>query len=510
MRGALEKKRVIVSVDRLDYTKGILNRLQGFESLLESHPEYCGKVVLVMVVVPSRVMVDKYETMKKQIEEYVGKINGRFGSVGWTPIVYQYRYLSFHPLVALYAVSDIALVTPLRDGMNLVAKEYVATRTNEDGVLILSEMVGAAKELGEAIIINPSNREEIAAALHEALEMGPDEQRRHMQIMRARLQRYTVRRWATDFVGTLSATRTAQESYLAKLLPAPSRAELLERYSEATERLFLIDYDGTLVSLARRPGQAAPTKEVLAVLTNLASVAGNTVVVVSGRDRKALDRWLGGLPVHLIAEHGMWIRDKGKDWHLLKQLESGWKARIQPILELYADRLPGSFVEEKDFSLVWHYRVADPEQSAGLVGEVKDHLMTFTANIDLQVLQGSKVIEVRNSGINKGVAALRWLGHASFDFVFAAGDDWTDEDLFAVLPETAWSLKVGISSTRARFNVRESRDVIRLLESLAGARLRQTGAGDAQNRDALPTPTRSAPASALVDPGGMGRHRKGT
>lgn len=471
LRGALEKKRAIVSVDRLDYTKGILNRLQGFESLLEAHPEYHGNVVLLMVVVPSRVMVDQYEALKKQIEEYVGKINGRFGSVGWTPIVYQYRYLSFHPLVALYAVSDVALITPLRDGMNLVAKEYVATRAKEDGVLILSEMVGAAKELGEAIIINPSNHEEIATALHDALEMSPEEQQRHMRIMRGRLQRYTVRRWAIDFVGTLSQTRTTQESYLAKLLTPASRPLMFEQYSKASKRIFLIDYDGTLVSFARRPWLATPTKEVLAVLTDLATVEGNTVVVVSGRDREPLEQWLGGLPVHLIAEHGMWLRDRGGEWALLKQLDGSWKGQIRPILELYADRLPGSFVEEKDFSLAWHYRVADPEQSAGLVGEVKDHLVTYTANIDLQVLHGSKVIEVRNSGVNKGVAARRWLDRGAFDFIFAAGDDWTDEDLFAALPETAWSLKVGIASTRARFNVRDIREILRLLESLAAARV---------------------------------------
>jgi len=471
LREALGGKRAIVSVDRLDYTKGILNRLQGFESLLESHPEYHGNVVLLVVVVPSRVMVDQYEALKKQIEEYVGKINGRFGSVGWTPIVYQYRYLSLYPLVALYAGSDVALITPLRDGMNLVAKEYVATRTEEDGVLILSEMVGAAKELGEAIIINPSNPEEIATALHDALEMSPEEQHRHMRIMRGRLQRYTVRRWASDFVEMLSRTRTAQESYLAKLLTPASRSLMHDQYVRAQERIFLIDYDGTLVPFTRRPAQAAPPQEVLNVLTSLASVKGNTVVVVSGRDREALDRWLGGLPVHLIAEHGMWLRDRGKEWNPLKQLDGSWKERIRSILELYADRLPGSFVEEKDFSLAWHYRAADPEQSAGLVGEVKDHLATFTANIDLQVLQGSKVVEVKNSGINKGMAALRWLGQAPFDFVFAAGDDWTDEDLFAVLPETAWSLKVGIANTRARFNVREIRENLQLLESLAATRI---------------------------------------
>jgi trehalose 6-phosphate synthase/phosphatase len=466
IRHALDGKRVVLSVDRLDYTKGILNRLQGFESLLTMHPHYRGKVVLLMVVVPSRAMVDRYEDMKRQIEESVGKINGLFGTVGWTPVIYQYRYLSLHPLTALYALSDVALVTPLRDGMNLVAKEYLATRTGEDGALILSEMAGAAKELGEAITINPNNRLEIASALREALEMPQEEQRRRMQIMRGRLKRYTVRRWARDFTEQLARTRIAQESYLAKLLSSSSRTQLLDQYVHAGQRLLFLDYDGTLMPFSRQPSLASPSKELLNLLMGLARQRGNTVVVISGRDRGTLGEWLGYLPVHLVAEHGMWQKEAGKEWRMLKTQPTEWKERLRPILELYADRLPGAIVEEKDFSLVWHYRAADPEQSQLLVRELRDHLVTFTANIDLQVLQGSKVVEVRNSGINKGVAAQEWLGRQGYDFILAAGDDWTDEDLFAVLPGSAWSLKVGMASTRARFNLRESRDMYRLLDSL--------------------------------------------
>jgi trehalose 6-phosphate synthase/phosphatase len=476
LRGSLRGKRAILSVDRLDYTKGILNRLQAFEDLLSAVPEYRGALVLLMVVVPSRVMVDRYDDMKRQIEESVGRINGKFGTVEWTPVVYQYRYLPLHPLAALYALSDVALVTPLRDGMNLVAKEYVAARRNEDGVLILSEMVGAAKELGEAIIVNPNNRMELAQALREALEMPLREQSRRMRVMRQRLRRYTVGRWAGDFLAQLAGTAAAEASYLAKLLPAPTRARLLRQYSQARNRLLLLDYDGTLVPLARTPDLAAPTEEVLRLLTQLAAQDDTTLVVISGRDRKTLESWLGRLPVHLVAEHGMWLRSPGSDWRLLKPQSAEWKARLMPILELYADRLPGAIIEEKDFSLAWHYRAADPEQSQALVGDLRDHLMSVTANIDLQVLQGSKVVEVRGSGINKGIAALEWLGTGQYDFLFAAGDDWTDEDLFGVLPETAWSVKVGVASTRARYNVRDHRDLVRILEGMAE---RETGPGSA-------------------------------
>jgi trehalose 6-phosphate synthase/phosphatase len=459
--------RLILSVDRLDYTKGILNRLEGFDALLTQFPEYRGKVVLVMIVVPSRVMVDQYDTMKRQIEGLVGKINGRFGSIGWTPVIYQYRYLPFSPLVAMYRRSDVALVTPLRDGMNLVAKEYVATRTDGSGVLILSEMAGAVKELGEAVVINPNNREEIATALREALEMPPEEQHRRMGIMRARLQRYTVNRWATDFVEQIFTMREIQGAYLAKLLKPASRDEILQSFHRATQRLVFLDYDGTLTPFARRPAMARPSRELLGLLNSLGNHPATTVVLVSGRDRGTLAQWFEGLPLHMVAEHGMWLRNLGGDWRVLKQQSNEWKSRILPILELYADRLPGAFVEEKEYSLVWHYRSADPEQSQTLVGEVKDHLVSFTANIDLQVLQGSKVIEIRNSGLNKGVAAREWFGGGAYDFIFAAGDDWTDEDLFAALPPSAHTIKVGVASTLASSNVRDPKDLLRILEAMA-------------------------------------------
>jgi len=185
LKKSLGDFKVILSIDRLDYTKGIINRLQGYEIFLEKNQKWHGKVILVVVVVPSRIGVEHYRQMKRQIDELVGKINGRFGRIGWTPILYQYRFLPFNKLVLLYNISDVALITPLRDGMNLIAKEYISTRTDKTGVLILSEMAGASSELVEAIIINPNNREEIANALKEALEMSDEEQMRRIQSMQA-------------------------------------------------------------------------------------------------------------------------------------------------------------------------------------------------------------------------------------------------------------------------------------------------------------------------------------
>jgi trehalose 6-phosphate synthase/phosphatase len=457
--------KIVLSVDRQDYSKGIINRLQGFEALLASSPEWRGKVTLIMVVVPSRIGIEDYAQTKKQLEELVGKINGEFGSLHWVPIIYQYRALSFDSLVALYAMSHVALVTPLRDGMNLIAKEYVASRRDETGVLILSEMAGAAKELGEAIIINPSSKEEIAEALKTALEMPCEEQVRRNRIMQNRLRRYSLSRWATDFLEQLISMKQAPTGSSVKLLNVRAKSELLLRYHRSARRLFLLDYDGTLVGFVARPELAKPTRELCAILSALAADSRNKVILTSGRDKGTLQDWFGSLGLGLVAEHGAWIKEGGQDWEMSQPLACDWKPKLLPILDKYADRLPGAFVEEKEFSVSWHYRGADPLQGRVVARELADHLLTFTSNIDVQILQGNKVVEVRNAGVNKGTITRRWLamGH---DFILAIGDDVTDEDTFAVLPDDAYSICVGIGQTRARFNLREPGEVLELLTEL--------------------------------------------
>jgi trehalose 6-phosphate synthase/phosphatase len=467
IRKLLGDSKVVLSVDRLDYSKGILKRLQGIERVLETNPELHGRVTTILVVVPSRIGLEHYELMKKQIEELVGKVNGKFGRIGWTPVIYQYRALSFVPLVAMYASSDVALITPLRDGMNLIAKEYVASRPAKTGVLILSEMAGAAKELGEAVIINPNNHEEIADALIEALDMPLEEQIRRNQAMQDRLMRYDVVRWAEDFLDALIGARESNKNYLAKALGPGTYDQLFKEYHDSASRLLLIDYDGTLVGFAKQPQLAKPTEEVLKILDRLGSDPPNHVVLISGRTKDNLDEWFGMLPIGLVAEHGAWLKTGGEDWRMLRSMPHEWKTKIRPLLEMYADRVPGSLVEEKDYSLVWHYRAADERQGTVAAQELTDDLLSFMANIDLQVLQGSKIVEVRTSGVNKGAAAREWVSKDTHDFILAVGDDWTDEDIFPVLPDSAYSIKVGFSGTHARYNIANPREVVRLLERLA-------------------------------------------
>jgi trehalose 6-phosphate synthase/phosphatase len=460
-------QKVIFSVDRLDYTKGLVNRLRGYELFLKRNPAWRGKVTFVLSVAPSRTGVGAYQRMKQEIEQTVGRIVGDYGDMHWTPLIYQYRNLSLEEIVVMYRLCDVALITPLRDGMNLVAKEFVASLPDQTGVLILSEMAGAAKEMGEALIVSPFHAVEIAQAIEQALSMPLEEQVRRNATMQERLRRYDVNRWAEEFVQALVATKQDEAVRRARLLTGRARSLLIQQYATARRRTLLLDYDGTLVPFVGEPKLARPDTELVDLLSILAACAANDVVIVSGRSRRDLEEWFGQLPLALVAEHGVWLRPKGAEWRMLKMISTEWKAQVRPILQLYVDRLPGALLEEKEFSLAWHHRRADPEQAAQRAKELLDDLADYTRNIDIQVLEGNKVIEVRNTGVTKGAAALEWLSSEGGRFILAIGDDWTDEDLFLALPAEAFSVRVGLARTAARYHLASHTAVRRLLRELA-------------------------------------------
>ncbi len=468
MRRRTRDRKLILGIDRLDYTKGIPERLEVFDLFLEKNPEYREKVTLVMVAVPSRTGLEQYAMLKRRVDELVGRINGKYGSIDWIPVWYLYRSVPFEKLMALYQLSDVALVTPLRDGMNLIAKEFVASKTEGKGVLILSEMAGAAKELGEAIIVNPNNREEIVAAIEQALSMPEEEQIERNRVMQHRLARYSIGGWVGDFMDRLEAVKRVQAELGISKLTHHVQSQIVKDYKGGGKRLILLDYDGTLVPFSGWPKRAQPDDEVSKLLSRLARHRKNEVVIVSGRDKETLDEWMGCLGVGLVAEHGVWAREPGGNWEALEILKDDWKIQVRPLLELYVDRTPGSFIEEKSFSLAWHYRKADPGWGSTRARELRDDLENLVANLNIGVLEGSKVIEVKDLGVNKGRASSRWLTRGGWDFILAIGDDWTDEDMFEALPETAYSIRVGLTTTHARYNVDSHREVRNLLAKLKG------------------------------------------
>jgi trehalose 6-phosphate synthase/phosphatase len=457
-------RKLILSIDRLDYSKGISNRLNAFEYFLDKYPEYREKVTLVLLAVPSRINVEQYMYMKREIDELVGKINGKYATINWTPIWYFYRTLNFEDLIELYTSCEIALITPIRDGMNLVAKEYIASQINDKGVLILSEMAGAAKELNEAIIINPNNKEEIAKALEEAINMPEEEQKNRINIMQNILKRYNIVRWAQDFINSLENVSKIQKRYLTKKINEDIEKEIIKNYKKAGKRILFLDYDGTLVGFQTDPKLAEPDKELYRTLDKLAGDSNNEIVLISGRDKNTFGKWFGEKKYTLIVEHGVWIKKQDGSWRMIEQMNNEWKDLIRPSIEFFVDRTPGTFIEEKNYSIAWHYRKADYEQGLQRAIELKDELRSLISTYNLDILEGNKVIEIKNSNINKGRAALQLISDVKYDFIVGIGDDWTDEFLFEALPDSAVTIKVGIVKTSARYNVESISNVRELLK----------------------------------------------
>lgn len=468
MRRQTKGMKIIFSISRLDYTKGIPNQIKAVEALLNKHPELKGRFVYLCVVVPSRERVNHYRELKREIDELVGRINSRFGTLGWMPIRYIYKRLDGNELNALYASGDVALVMPLRDGMNLVAKEYIATRTDGLGVLVLSEMAGAAKELLEALIVNPNDEDEIAYALNSALTMPDSEQHRRNMVMRARLKRADVHAWVRKFLESLDDTVESSHQLVTTLMTNGTKDKIRREYDSSKKRLFLIDYDGTLVPFSARPSQAKPSPKVLQALESLASCRNNEVFLISGRKREDLENWFGKAPFSLVAEHGAWLKARGSNrWEAVAKVDQAWKKRIRPVLELFVDRIPGSSIEEKDFSLAWHYRESDIELGPLAAKELIDALTHLMANLDIFVMAGNKVVEVKSTHVNKGLFYNQRLATRPWDFTFAVGDDETDEYLFEVLPKNSVSIKVGLTASAARYALENPSEVVDLIESLS-------------------------------------------
>ncbi len=462
-----EENKIILSIDWLDFSKGIINRLKTYRNFLQNYKVYRGKVTLLLYVTPPNENISEYKKIKSELDEQVGKINAEFGRINWRPVYYFYEELSFEQLVQVYQCSDVALITPIRDGMNLIAKEYIASHPEMEGVLILSEMAGASKEMAEAIIVNPNNKAETAHAIHQALSMPPEEKRERNSALQQRLSRYTEYKWATDFIKSLDGVKQIQEYNATRRLSRNLKNKIIQHYNKAESRLILLDYDGTLQGFYKDPQDARPDKELYDLLNQIIADISNRVIIISGRDKETLSEWFDrDWRIGFIAEHGVWHREPDSDWHMIEPINKSWMDEIRNILTFYVDRTPRSFIEEKNYSLVWHYRNSDPDLGIQRSYELKDELQSLVSNLHLEIMDGDKVIEIKNSGINKGRAALHRMGEESYDFILALGDDWTDEFTFESMPPEAITVKVGTKSTKAKYFVENHKQVRELLKLL--------------------------------------------
>ncbi len=458
------RMRVIVSVDRLDPSKGLINRLNAYSQFLDLHPEWHNKLTFVMVAAPSRTDIAAYKELSEELLALAKKINKRYGSRKWLPLDYINEPLGFEDVTALFQIADIGLIAPYRDGMNLAAKEFVAS-SKRRGVLILSQTAGAAEELSDALIVDPEKPESLVEALDEALHMRRRELRSRLRNMKQNISTNTVQSWAKTFIDSLQQPIPGTPR-ITRSLTKRLEKSLLGEYRQATARLLLLDYDGSLVPFSEDFTEAKPPEQLINLLNKLADDKSNEVVIISGRSAEELDNWFGKLSISLVAEHGAALRRTNGKWQTIEKTDTTWKQLLLPTLEKYAALAPGAKVEIKPHSLVWHYRAASDYSAQKYAVIIKRSLKPILKKRGLELVQGNKILEIKNPRISKGAIAERWISQ-KHDFILSVGDDVTDEDLFNQLPPEANSIKVGRGLTQARYRLASYRQVLSLLRRLS-------------------------------------------
>jgi trehalose 6-phosphate synthase/phosphatase len=447
-----EGRHLILGVERLDYTKGIPQKLQAYERFLERDPSRARTTTMTQVLVPSRLESPEYRAQRDEIELLIARINGRFGQPGSTPVEYIHRDISKPALVALYRRADLMMVTALRDGMNLVAHEFVVCQSEPGlpgrwrGALLLSELAGAAQVLPGALLVNPWDVEGVVEHIARALELPARERQRRLETMSKRVEVLETRRWAEGFLTRLG--RYSRRDRRAKRPPTVD-AELEERlgrrFVRARRRTIVLDYDGTLREFEIHPDLAQPTPEIRALLRALATLPETDVHIVSGRRRRNLEQWFGRLPIHLCAEHGYLAKAPGEEWRTLVDLDLSWLRPIERLLRRVAAEVPGAHVERKSCAVAWHFRQAEPEYGSWRARELLNDLHQHLAGAPAEVLTGHQVVEVRALGVDKGVYVRTLFpeGKEPTHFVLGLGDDRTDHDLLDALPPGSVAGHVG-------------------------------------------------------------------
>ncbi|XP_073001058.1 alpha,alpha-trehalose-phosphate synthase [UDP-forming] 5 [Typha latifolia] len=528
LRDQFKNRIVMLGVDDMDIFKGISLKLLAMENLLEQHPEWRGKVVLVQIANPARGRGRDVQEVQSETYSTAERINKRYGRPGYEPVILIDSPLQFYEKIAYYVIAECCLVTAVRDGMNLIPYEYIVCRHGNEklnqvlqldpsvpkqSMLVVSEFIGCSPSLSGAIRVNPWNIDSVAEAMDIALEMRESEkQLRHEKHYRY-VSTHDVGYWANSFLQDLERTckdhgrRTcwgigfglgfrviALDPSFRKL----SVDHLVSCYKKTKNRAILFDYDGTIMPQASI--NKTPTSEAINILKSLCSDPGNSVYLVSGRGKETLSNWFSSCNKLVIAaEHGYFLREKHEDeWETCVPVaDFDWKQIAEPVMKLYTETTDGSTIETKESALVWHYQYADPDFGSCQAKELLDHLESVLANEPVSVKSGQHIVEVKPQGVTKGLVAERLLSTMQqkgicADFVLCIGDDRSDEDMFEVinsaicgpcLSPTAevFACTVGQKPSRAKYYLEDTAEIIRMLQALATASVQTVRAAALQN-----------------------------
>ncbi|MFP4362571.1 MAG: bifunctional alpha,alpha-trehalose-phosphate synthase (UDP-forming)/trehalose-phosphatase [Spirochaetia bacterium] len=460
-------KKVVLSVERMDYTKGIRARLKAIRYFLQTYKEYRDNIVFIQVAIPSRESVKFNQEITDDIIQEIGYINGEYATITNSPIHLIHHSITQQDLAALYTRSDAALVTPLCDGMNLVAKEYIACKKNKPGMVVLSEFAGAAQELFHSQIVNPYNSVEIAQKIKESLETDKQVLIKKMNAMHKTVVKNSSQAWAMKFIQDLMATNNTpgknENIFLEK-----NYAKILNRLKDTKPISLFLDYDGTLREFEKDPDKASPSPQLYNIIERLSQNPDINVYIISGRKGEDLEKWFQNYPVTLIAEHGYLVKQKdSSEWMpYIQDVQLDWKPEIQRILNTYVEQTPGSTMEMKTLSAVWHYRGVDPELAQWKANQLLIELQELTANIEVEVRSGQKIIEVCSQQVHKGAVLSKFARKEPSETYLCIGDDVTDEHMFEQNIENMISIKVGTGETKADYRLKNPKAARTFLETL--------------------------------------------
>ncbi|KAM3586532.1 Trehalose-6-P synthase/phosphatase complex subunit [Umbelopsis sp. WA50703] len=463
-------KKIIVARDKLDSIKGVRQKMLAFEKFLTNYPEWHGQVVLIQVALSTT----EQNELQAHITDVVSRVNSKFSNIAYQPIVFLHQDISFSQYLALLTNADAALITPLRDGMNLTSHEYIACQQANHGPLILSEFTGTYGTFGACLRVNPWDYSQVSVAIHEALSMGEEEKDERWQSLYQNVATNTAQYWAGSFISELEKANTDTTRRYSTQIPLLNSATFQEIYAKGKKRLFLLDYDGTLAAFNKTPQAFSSPHRIHSILKKINQDPNNVIYVTSGRSKENLDEQLGKIPnIGLSAENGAYLKTPNGQWEdLFTDVDVSWKPAVMEIFDYYTERTPGSFIENKDISIVWHYRMADhPQYGAWQAAECQNHIMeSIGKSTTVHAIAGNQNIEVIPKDINKTAVAVRVLQTVQPDFIMAVGDDRADEELFAYINKldvpNVVTCTVGAKSTEALYFVNGVQSVLNILETL--------------------------------------------
>lgn len=472
-----KNRKIILGIDRLDYTKGIDLKLNIYRKFLDSYQE---RPILIQIGVPTRENIDAYSSLKDEVNRLVGEINSVYGSLDYNPILYLNQSVDMNTLCALYSIADICFITSIRDGMNLVALEYIicqdeAIKYREDhGVLLLSEFAGASRSLNGSIIINPYDQCLCSKKILSTLYMDKEEKSIRHQHNFDIVVNNTAQDWCTKFIHDLEKSSN-QDYFPVSTLPILNYSILQKSLFDSQKRLFILDYDGTLVNLNRDPLLALPSQRLKKILNRLLKNPKNNVIILSGRSKDNLTEIFKDVPeIGLSSEHGFIHKDtRSNEWNSLYEfkVENTWKDMTLEILESFCKRTFGAFIEENPNSIVFNYRNCEESFGDFQANELKLYMkQTFTV-VPMDIIDGKKIIEFRPMGVSKGYSTHKLISKYTPDFILCAGDDKTDEESFEQVnkEKNGISCVIGNEShvSKARYHTKNVKSFLSLLELIS-------------------------------------------